>query len=244
MARHLPTRRGLPAPPASGHLIWAWVLPWLVPALPFEMIRALPELHFAGVVLGLAAFLHQVWTFHRYFASRDVRLDVRAVLGVDLFALVVGLTVREKIGTDDYLQLAAVLAALAALPVFAEALPTSDPQALPPEPAAPERPPIQFLPSRGAVAADAPSPTDPAPGAVKVLATTGERSPGDDATCPYCGVPIAAGEERMLCRSCRIPHHLDCWKAAARCTTYGCTSTRAKRWRPGKRSKRARKGRA
>ncbi len=40
--------------------------------------------------------------------------------------------------------------------------------------------------------------------------------------CPYCRFPIKAGEEVVVCPSCAVPHHTDCWRENGGCTTYGC----------------------
>ena len=38
--------------------------------------------------------------------------------------------------------------------------------------------------------------------------------------CQVCGVGGAGA--RVVCRSCRTPHHEDCWRYVGRCSTYGC----------------------
>ena len=38
--------------------------------------------------------------------------------------------------------------------------------------------------------------------------------------CRVCGT--ADGGRRVVCRSCRTPHHADCWTYVGRCSTYGC----------------------
>ncbi len=41
-------------------------------------------------------------------------------------------------------------------------------------------------------------------------------------TCPYCQFPIKQDSETVLCSSCRVPHHRECWQENGGCTTYGC----------------------
>lgn len=43
--------------------------------------------------------------------------------------------------------------------------------------------------------------------------------------CPYCRFPIKAGDEVVICPSCAVPHHADCWRENGGCTTYGCPSS-------------------
>ncbi len=45
-----------------------------------------------------------------------------------------------------------------------------------------------------------------------------------DAVCQICGEPITS--DAVLCRSCRTPHHRDCWAYCGKCSTYGCGETR------------------
>ena len=40
--------------------------------------------------------------------------------------------------------------------------------------------------------------------------------------CQVCGSPIAPGRDRVYCRRCRTPHHLDCWEFNQKCSTYAC----------------------
>ena len=40
------------------------------------------------------------------------------------------------------------------------------------------------------------------------------------AVCQVCGTK--EGGRRVVCRSCRTPHHADCWTYVGRCSTYGC----------------------
>jgi hypothetical protein len=44
--------------------------------------------------------------------------------------------------------------------------------------------------------------------------------PREDPVCQVCGEPIV--DRMVLCRSCRTPHHQDCWKYFGACSTYGC----------------------
>ena len=48
--------------------------------------------------------------------------------------------------------------------------------------------------------------------------------PADGAVCQICGDAI--GSEMVLCRRCKTPHHLDCWKYYGSCSTYGCSESR------------------
>ena len=41
--------------------------------------------------------------------------------------------------------------------------------------------------------------------------------------CQICGEPI--GADKVLCKSCRTPHHEDCWQYYGACSTYGCGQT-------------------
>lgn len=45
--------------------------------------------------------------------------------------------------------------------------------------------------------------------------------------CQVCGSDIEAPP--VLCRTCRTPHHEDCWGYARRCSTYGCGERRSVR---------------
>jgi hypothetical protein len=58
------------------------------------------------------------------------------------------------------------------------------------------------------------------------------------ATCQVCGESIAA--DPVLCKSCRTPHHHDCWEYYGQCSTYGCRERgyyRPRRQAPAKGSK-------
>ena len=46
----------------------------------------------------------------------------------------------------------------------------------------------------------------------------------DQATCLICGDPIS--EQLINCRSCRTPHHQECWEYLGQCSTYGCGQTK------------------
>ena len=42
--------------------------------------------------------------------------------------------------------------------------------------------------------------------------------------CPYCQTPIKPGVAVVICPSCRIPHHQECWRDnGSKCTTFGCS---------------------
>ncbi len=41
-------------------------------------------------------------------------------------------------------------------------------------------------------------------------------------TCPFCQFPIKQDSETVLCSSCKIPHHRECWQENGGCTTFGC----------------------
>lgn len=47
-----------------------------------------------------------------------------------------------------------------------------------------------------------------------------ERSAGES-TCPVCHSSIAAGE-KIVCPSCGVEMHVECWEAAGGCASYGC----------------------
>ncbi len=42
--------------------------------------------------------------------------------------------------------------------------------------------------------------------------------------CQICGEPIK--DDIVLCRSCKTPHHQECWVYYGKCSTYGCGETR------------------
>jgi hypothetical protein len=42
------------------------------------------------------------------------------------------------------------------------------------------------------------------------------------AICKVCNEAIGPDEERVLCASCRTPHHRDCWSFVGACSIYGC----------------------
>jgi len=102
------------------------------------------------------------------------------------------------------------------LPVTAPAPPPGRRALSPVGPTAPAR----ALPYPGAAPA-ATVTTAPASvaGAVQV-------GPNDDEyigrACPYCRLPISAGQMIVVCPECRVPHHADCWRENGSCTTYGC----------------------
>jgi len=40
--------------------------------------------------------------------------------------------------------------------------------------------------------------------------------------CPYCQTPFVSDVGVIVCPSCGIPHHVDCWNENGGCTTFGC----------------------
>jgi len=52
----------------------------------------------------------------------------------------------------------------------------------------------------------------------------GDKSEGslslNSAVCQVCGDGVAV--DAVFCRSCKTPHHQDCWEYYGRCSTYGC----------------------
>ena len=44
------------------------------------------------------------------------------------------------------------------------------------------------------------------------------------AICQICGDDITS--DVVFCRSCKTPHHEDCWQYYGACSTYGCGQTR------------------
>ncbi|TXI87421.1 MAG: DUF4339 domain-containing protein [Cupriavidus sp.] len=42
--------------------------------------------------------------------------------------------------------------------------------------------------------------------------------------CPYCREAVEE-DERMICPSCKTPHHPDCWHENEGCTIFGCENT-------------------
>ena len=44
-------------------------------------------------------------------------------------------------------------------------------------------------------------------------------------TCPYCKTKIEEGDDIVVCSSCDMPHHKDCWIENQGCTTFGCMGT-------------------
>ena len=43
--------------------------------------------------------------------------------------------------------------------------------------------------------------------------------------CPYCKTPLTENDSIVVCSSCEMPHHLNCWQENKGCTTFGCTGT-------------------
>ena len=46
-----------------------------------------------------------------------------------------------------------------------------------------------------------------------------------DKICPYCKTQFLPEDEIVLCSTCDMPHHKDCWIENQGCTTFGCTGT-------------------
>ena len=40
--------------------------------------------------------------------------------------------------------------------------------------------------------------------------------------CPFCQTAIKPGAPLVICASCGMPHHADCWQQNGGCTTFGC----------------------
>ena len=43
--------------------------------------------------------------------------------------------------------------------------------------------------------------------------------------CPYCRTEFQEGDDIVVCSSCEMPHHKDCWIDNQGCTTFGCSGT-------------------
>lgn len=41
-------------------------------------------------------------------------------------------------------------------------------------------------------------------------------------TCPYCQAPLKRGASVVVCDTCQIEHHMECWQENGSCTTFGC----------------------
>jgi hypothetical protein len=54
----------------------------------------------------------------------------------------------------------------------------------------------------------------------------------EDATCQICGDSILT--DLVFCRTCKTPHHADCWQYNGTCSTYGCAETHCDRPRLAK----------
>ena len=65
--------------------------------------------------------------------------------------------------------------------------------------------------------------------------TVGEAE--EDVVCQVCGDSIKT--DVVFCRSCKTPHHQDCWQYYGKCSTFGCgeRSYRRKRSKHSKRRK-------
>ncbi len=43
--------------------------------------------------------------------------------------------------------------------------------------------------------------------------------------CPFCKTEIKEGDDIVICSSCDMPHHKECWIENQGCTTFGCLGT-------------------
>ena len=43
--------------------------------------------------------------------------------------------------------------------------------------------------------------------------------------CPFCKTEFKDGDDIVVCSSCDMPHHKDCWIENGGCTTFGCLGT-------------------
>lgn len=43
--------------------------------------------------------------------------------------------------------------------------------------------------------------------------------------CPYCKAEFKEGDDVVICSTCEMPHHKECWIENQGCTTFGCTGT-------------------
>ena len=43
--------------------------------------------------------------------------------------------------------------------------------------------------------------------------------------CPFCKTEFKEGDDIVVCSSCDMPHHKDCWIENQGCTTFGCMGT-------------------
>ena len=43
--------------------------------------------------------------------------------------------------------------------------------------------------------------------------------------CPYCKTAFTEADEIVVCSSCEMPHHKECWIENQGCTTFGCLGT-------------------
>lgn len=44
-------------------------------------------------------------------------------------------------------------------------------------------------------------------------------------TCPYCKIEFKEGDDIVVCNTCKLPHHRECWQVNKGCTTYECTGS-------------------
>lgn len=50
-----------------------------------------------------------------------------------------------------------------------------------------------------------------------------EAQPVENPVCKVCGETI--DHDMVVCRSCRTPHHLDCWQYIGKCSVFACQET-------------------
>jgi hypothetical protein len=62
-------------------------------------------------------------------------------------------------------------------------------------------------------------------GKVSKRFTAGQDTAG--MTCTICQSALIAGEEILLCPSCALPFHAECWDENGGCSSYGCESAPA-----------------
>lgn len=49
-----------------------------------------------------------------------------------------------------------------------------------------------------------------------------DADPDEPPTCQVCGSAVDGEQNRVFCRRCRTPHHLDCWEFNKMCSTFAC----------------------
>lgn len=43
--------------------------------------------------------------------------------------------------------------------------------------------------------------------------------------CPFCKTKFEEGDDIVVCSTCDMPHHKDCWVENQGCTVFGCSGT-------------------